>query len=135
MLVPAHASAGAEGFGDPRFGPQRAQGQHEGARCVNAAVWVGQRERLLFGHRVGVGRRVEFDVTACCLAAQPLGHVARVCVGSCRELLASRRFIRECLVESEPVPDDHASRSHGRAQVADESVDEIHELVLVDGHL
>jgi hypothetical protein len=77
VLVPAHAGAGPERLGDPWLGPQRAERQHERARRVHAAVRVGQRERLLLGHRVAVRCGIVLDVTAGRLAAQPLGHIPR----------------------------------------------------------
>ena len=81
LLVPAQAGAGAERLGDPRLGPQRAEGQHERAGRVDAAVRVGQHERLLLGHRVGVVGRVVLDVAARGLAAQPFGDVTRAGLG------------------------------------------------------
>ena len=90
LLVPAQAAAGPEGLGDPRLGPQRAEREHERAGRVDAAVRVGQREGLLFGHRVAVGGRVVLDVAARGLAAQPFGDVARVGLRARGQLLGGR---------------------------------------------
>ena len=75
MLVPAHAGAGAERLGDALLGLESAQREHERARDVDTAVRVGQRECLLFGHRVGAGGRVVLDVPARRLPAQPFGDI------------------------------------------------------------
>jgi hypothetical protein len=50
MFVPAHPGAGAERVGDARLGLEGAEREHERAGGVDAAVRVGQRERLLLGH-------------------------------------------------------------------------------------
>ena len=48
VLIPTHAGAGAEGFGDPWNRRQRAQSQFECSRQICRAVFRCQSERLLF---------------------------------------------------------------------------------------
>ncbi len=48
VLVPAHAGAGAEGFGNARNRSQRSQREFERARQIGGTVFVGQSEGLLF---------------------------------------------------------------------------------------
>ena len=132
--MPAHAGTGPERLGDPRHGLQRAQGQHERAGRVDAAVRVGQGEGLLLGHRVGVVGRVVLDVAARGLAAQPLGDVARAGLGRRGQFLSAGRRGRQRLVQAEVVANDHVARRRRRAEVRDELAQELVQLVGVDSH-
>ena len=49
VFVPAHALAGAEGLGNPWNGSQRAESQFEGPWQICRALFICQRESLLFG--------------------------------------------------------------------------------------
>ena len=134
VLVPAQAAARSEGFGDPRFGLQRSERQHECAWRVDVAVWISQRIRLLLGHRVAIRGRVVFDVAAGRLAAQPFGDVTRAGTRAHRQLVGARRPGGQCLVQAEPVTDDHVPGRHCRPQVRNERAQEFVQLVVVDRH-
>jgi len=48
MFMPAHASAGAEGFRDARDRRKRTQSQFEGSGQISGTVFVCQGEGLFF---------------------------------------------------------------------------------------
>ncbi len=134
VLVPAHTRAGAVGLLHPWHGGQSAQCELEGAGEEERAVGVGEGERLLLRHRVAVAVRVVLDVAAGRLAADPLGHVARVGAGPLGELAGGGGRGGEAAIEAEAVAEDDVAGRHGRAQVADELADELHQQVVVDRH-
>ena len=134
VLVPAHPGAGAERLGDARLGLQRAEREHERAGNIHGAVRVGQRERLLFGHRVGLRGGVVLHVPASRLPAQPFGDIPRAGPGPPGELFGARRTRRQRPVQAEPVPDNHVPGREGGPQVGDEPAEELLQLVHVNSH-
>ena len=134
LLVPADAGAGAERLGDPRLGLQRAERQHERAGHVDGAVRVGQREGLLLGQRVGLGRRRRTRRSRWRPGRAATRRRSAGWSRSRGQLLGGRRRLGQRLVQAEVVADDDAARRHRRAEVADELAQELHQLVAVDSH-
>jgi hypothetical protein len=126
MLVPAEALAGAEGVLDLRDGLKRAQRQHERAGRVDAAVRVGQRERLFLGHGERVVRGVVLDVAAGRLAAQPLRDVPLIGVGLGGEFGGGGRRLGQRPVQAQPVAEYDVPGRDRRPQVPDELVHKRH---------
>ena len=135
VLVPAHPAAGAERLGNPRLGLQHAEREHERPGNVHAAVRVRERERLLLGHRVRVGRRVVVHVSMLGrLAAQPFGDVPGIRAGPLSQFGGGGRVTSQRPVQAEVVSGDHAACREGSAQVGDEPAEELLQLVHVDSH-
>src|ERR1700721_538879 len=65
MLIPTHAFAGSEDFGNPGNCGQRAEGQLEGARKISWTIFVGQRKCLLFAETELASLLVIGDVAPC----------------------------------------------------------------------
>ena len=134
VLVPAHPGTAAERLGDARLGLQRAEREHERPGNIHGAVRVGQRERLLLGHRVGLRGGIVLHVPASRLPAQPLGDVPRAGPGPLGELFGARRTRRQRPVQAEPVPDNHVPGREGGPQVGDEPAEKLLQLVHVNSH-
>ena len=81
VLVPAVAGARAEGVLDLGERLERTEGELERTGEEDRSGRVGERERLLGGHRVRARGGVVLDVAAGGLSAQPLVDVARVGAG------------------------------------------------------
>src|SRR5579862_434279 len=67
MLIPTHACAGSESFGNPGNCGQRAEGQLEGARKISWTVFVRQRKCLFFAQTELASLLAIGDIAPCSL--------------------------------------------------------------------
>ena len=81
MLMPAHAGAGAEGFGDAWNRGQRPQRQFKRSGQISGTVFLCQSEGLLFTQAELTGFCIVGDIAAGSLRSQPLAQVALIGAG------------------------------------------------------
>ena len=102
-------------------------------RTEHGTSVLGERERLLGRQEEHVPLGVVAHITSRRLVGEPLAHVPRVGLRA-----AGERFRGDGLavahrsIQPEPVADHHQRRAHCGAEVTDEPVHELLELVLVD---
>src|SRR5947207_4740193 len=135
MLVPAHACAGAERFGNSRNSGKRAESQLESPGNVSRTVFVHQCERLFVAETELARALVIGDVASSSLRSQPFADITFIRAGPGGKLRGAHRTFGQSLIQSQLFSNyDHAGVDRG-SKVTHKLPDESIQLICIDCHL